>query len=271
LESRLPLIAALLLVAPAALADDKLACIAASDRAQVLRDSGKLVAAREALLACSRATCPTAVADDCSSWLKDVEARTPTVVVRARDAAGGDLLDVTVTIDGAPFLATLDGRARPLDPGKHTFRFERTGHSTVERSVLVTEGEKNRLVEVVLPAIEKPKPEAPKVLHTTSLVPTLAVGAVGLLGIAGFAYFGLSAERDHRRLQDCRPFCAESDVDAARTKAIVADVSLGVGVLGLAGAAVLFFTRRTPSTGEHVAIDVAPTASGAFATFRATF
>jgi hypothetical protein len=44
-------------------------------------------------------------------------------------------------------------------------------------------------------------------------------------------------------LQNCKPNCAESDVDSARTKLIIADISLGVGVIGVGVAAFLYFTR----------------------------
>ena len=58
------------------------------------RRSGKLLAARAALLACSREICPDAVRGDCVDWLEDVNRSVPSVVVTARDC-GVDVVDVT--------------------------------------------------------------------------------------------------------------------------------------------------------------------------------
>ena len=100
-------------------ADEKLACVRAGEKAQKLRDSGKLMAARAELLTCVREVCPAVVRGDCAGWLGDVEASTPTIVARARDDSGHDLRDVIVSVDGARVASQLDGRPLPVDPGEH--------------------------------------------------------------------------------------------------------------------------------------------------------
>ncbi|MGK3962733.1 hypothetical protein WMF38_00910 [Sorangium sp. So ce118] len=130
----------------------KRACAAAYERAQGLRRDGKLIAAREALIACSQPTCPAAAVADCGPWLAEVEKSLPSVVIAARDAGGRERLDVRVLVDGRLLAAALDGKALPVDPGPHTFRYEPAGGPAVEERVLIREGEKNRAITVILGA-----------------------------------------------------------------------------------------------------------------------
>jgi hypothetical protein len=68
-------------------ADDKKVCSDAYEKAQSLRDEGKLVTARDQMRTCARATCAKFIAKDCATWLADVEARIPSVVLSATDAS----------------------------------------------------------------------------------------------------------------------------------------------------------------------------------------
>ncbi|WP_437564178.1 hypothetical protein [Sorangium sp. So ce542] len=139
----------------------KRACAAAYERAQGLRRDGKLLAAREALIACSQPTCPAAAVADCGPWLAEVEKSLPTVVIAARDAHGRERLDVRVLVDGRPLAAALDGKALPVDPGPHTFRYEPASGPAVEERVLIREGEKNRAITVTLGASSTAAPASP--------------------------------------------------------------------------------------------------------------
>ncbi|WP_437321676.1 hypothetical protein [Sorangium sp. So ce385] len=139
----------------------KRACAAAYERAQGLRRDGKLLAAREALIACSQPTCPAAAVADCGPWLAEVEKSLPTVVIAARDAHGRERLDVRVLVDGRPLAAALDGKALPVDPGPHTFRYEPASGPAVEERVLIREGEKNRPITVTLGASSAGAPASP--------------------------------------------------------------------------------------------------------------
>ena len=67
------------LATTAALADDKAACLSASQQAQNLRDAHKLVEARAQLRVCARKECPAVVQRDCLTWLGEVERSLPTV------------------------------------------------------------------------------------------------------------------------------------------------------------------------------------------------
>lgn len=223
------------------------ACAEASEKAQLLKIQGKLRAARAAFLECIADACPTVIKKDCAQFLVDVEAATPTVVVGARDTQGNDLTDVRVLVDGAPFLARLDPKAIPMDPGVYKFRFEAEGKVPVERTVVVREGERNRAVEVTLEPIAK----ASAPLRADSGPPTLAwvTAGLGLVALGTFTVVGLSARSDFGDLRDtCGSRCAPDDVDRVRRKALVADVSLAVAVVSIGLSTWLFVdhARRGP-------------------------
>src|ERR1700678_4573205 len=94
----------------AAKADDTVrVCIAASTDGQTLRKQGRLLAAREEMIACARDACPPIVRSHCARWLSEVDAATPSVVVRAEDPAGADVMGARLFIDGRP--GKLDGQA----------------------------------------------------------------------------------------------------------------------------------------------------------------
>jgi hypothetical protein len=146
-----PAVALLSLTASSAWADEKQVCSDAYQQAQTLRDQHKLVKAREQLRTCAAATCPGFIVKDCTGWLKDVEPRVPSVVLTAKNAAGADVTDVKVTMDGAPLAASLDGIAIDVDPGAHTFAFE-GADGRAEQKVVVTEGAKAQHIAVTFGA-----------------------------------------------------------------------------------------------------------------------
>src|ERR1700729_2803743 len=111
------------LLSPSARAEDTVhVCIAASTAGQTLRKQGKLLAARDQMIACARDACPAIVRSHCARWLSEVDAAIPSVVVRAEDAAAGAAIDARLSIDGRP--GKLDGQPVRLDPGEHTLSIE---------------------------------------------------------------------------------------------------------------------------------------------------
>src|SRR5262245_61165144 len=81
-------------------ADDKAQCVAASEKAQQLRNAGKLSDARDQLVTCGRAECPKLIQQDCTQWMSEVLAILPSVVPGAKDKKGRDIVDARVSIDG---------------------------------------------------------------------------------------------------------------------------------------------------------------------------
>src|SRR5258708_17774735 len=80
--------------------DVKHECIAASTEGQTLRKDEKLLEARDQILVCARDVCPGIVKSHCARWLTEIEEQIPSIVVRAQNAAGADLTDARLTIDG---------------------------------------------------------------------------------------------------------------------------------------------------------------------------
>ncbi len=248
-------VAALLFAADASARDSAETdeCIRAAEEAQPLRAAGKLHAAREKLVVCARGTCPTAVRSDCTEWLVELDRERPSIVVRAVTAAGEDLVDVRVLVDGAVVADRLDGAAIQVDPGVHSIRFERRGTTPIEEQLVVRQGEQSRVVSVAYPA--PPVPRAPR-----PGIPA-ASWALGGVGAAAFSVAGVLWISGHTDRSDlaasCAPAraCAQSDVDDARTKLIAGDVALGVGLVALGAAAWLWISAtRTPvrSAAVHV-------------------
>ncbi len=219
-------------------ADEKQECVTAADEAQRLRDERKLVRARDQMVACAREVCPGPVRKECAKWLADIEASLSTVTLSARDARGRDLIDVRVSLDGVLLTDPIDGRAMFVDPGPHTFKFELAGKPSIEQQVIVREGERNRAVAAVfdvgapLPPVDTGAPGPERRTPVLGYV----VGGAGVLALGGAAFAWISGKSDIGKLRDgcgATHSCAQSDVDAARTKLVIGDVIGGVGIVAI--------------------------------------
>ena len=276
------LAAALACLAAPARAEDKQACIAASEDAQQLRIDGKLLEARARLLDCARPECPAIVRQDCAQWMTDVVAALPTVVLGARDAQGRDVLAVKASMDGAPVSERLDGRPMPVDPGAHVFRFEPTmpGGASADVQVLVRAGEKNREITVTLgapaAAAAPVGPPPPAAGSSSGGVPALTwiFGGVALAALGTALALDVAQALDYDHLSaTCGGHCAPSQVDHVGTERWIAGVSAGVGALSLAAAAYFYFARPTAhaSGAGTVGVEVAPIRGGAAGTVVVRF
>jgi hypothetical protein len=240
--------------------------VGAYGQAQTLRRQGKLTEARKQALVCARAPCPAALLPECVKWVGEIEEATPSVIFEAREAGEGGRVrtDVRVTMDGVLLADKLDGRAIDVDPGEHTFRFAADGAKTLEQKLIVVEGEKRRKIAVELPpAIEKPaapqpQPSPPLAEPEGPSWPPYVLAGVAILGAGGFAVAGLSGRSSESDLEACKPRCPSREVDSVRTKYVVADVSLGVGVVAGVVATILFFSKRSSPAPPVVERKAAP-------------
>lgn len=249
---------AALLAAPAASADGREQCVAASEKAQQLRNAGKLSEARDQLAICGRAECPKIVAQDCTQWMSEVLGILPSVVPGAKDRRGRDLIDVKVSVDGKVMTGALDGKPIAVDPGVHTFKFETKGAPPAEEKVVVRQGEKNRILTVTLavgeeaPPAKKPGPidvgnESDRREEPRSSAPPIApfvVGGLGVVALGAALYLALDANSDVQKLrEECAPRCNQADVDDIDQRRVIAGVTAaGGGALLIAGV-VLFFVH----------------------------
>jgi hypothetical protein len=228
-------------------------CATSAEQAQQLRDEGKYRRAREQMLVCARDVCPGPIKSDCGKWLTELDRDAPTVVFGARDNKGSDVVDVKVSMDGARIQERLDGKPMLVDSGEHTFKFESKDGAVKEERVLVRAAEKARPIIATFGGAatndkDKSAGELEGGVDTASggggsIVPVAIVGGLGVIALGSFAVFGIGGKNDVDGLQKCKPTCKEEDVDSARTKLIIADISLGIGVVALGVAAYMFLTR----------------------------
>jgi hypothetical protein len=232
-------------------ADDP--CLTAPVDGQKLRRDGNLLDARDKFDLCGRKTCPDTIIQACMRWGSEVQSAIPSVVVVARDAAGGDVTDAQVSVDGQP-PAPIMARALELNPGTHRFVFKRPGSPDVERQALVHEGEKNREVLVTFGAVAQPPARPPEPARPVSTLTWVlgGLGGVALIGSGTFGAMGLSA----RSSNHCDTGCTQPQYNDALTKLQVADVLLGVGVVALGAATWLYLTRPTEEPQAASRLDV---------------
>jgi hypothetical protein len=268
-------------------ADEKQACLRASEKAQHLRNAGKLGDAREQLAACSRPECPKLVQQDCTQWMSELLATLPSVVPAAKDRRGRDLVDVRVTLDGKLVTETLDGKALVVDPGVHSLRFETSGAPAVDEKVVVNPGEKNRIVTVTF--AKGGDPAAPAASAGTGAaagtasgpprdasgssppVAAYVVGGLGVVALGAALLVQLGASSDARGLREtCAPKCSQSDVDDIQSRYTIAGVTAGVGgALLITGVVMLFLQRDEPRSGPSTSRAAgAASRTSSFVTFQ---
>lgn len=228
-------------IAPIARADEVDRCVEASERGQNARRRRALVAARDAFIECAADTCPAIVRSTCSDWVRQVDATLPTVVVAVLTAKDKeDLPSARVTIDGRPVL--LDGAAVAIDPGAHTIDAQSEGYAATKLEFIAREGERARILRVMLPKTAAPAADAGKRAAVQPI--TWITGGLALAALGSFAFFGAKGASDADELRStCAPFCSTGQRDAVATKYLVADVSLVAAVV-LGGVSVWTLVSR---------------------------
>jgi hypothetical protein len=223
-------------------ADDKTACVQAHVQAQRLRREGKLALAQAALGACARDACPTLVRRDCAAWAEAWAAAMPSIVIDARDGAGGEIVDARLWIDGVLRAGRLDGRAIELDPGEHLVAIESAAGRASGR-VLVREGERLRPVRLVAGGSASADASPAGLYPHPALWVLASITATATVGFVTFALLGKAKESD---LERCAPECEPADVTAMRELYLGADVSLGFTVAGVLAMGLYFVLDAPP-------------------------
>jgi len=246
--------AAIMLAATSAHADDLQTCVRSAEQAQSERRQHRLLSAREQVMTCVRVTCPSLIRADCGRWLEELDTVIPTLAVRATSPTGDDV-SASVEIDGQR-IDVRSGAAVRVDPGSHVIVVKADGYERAERRVMVTEGERGRVISVPLTSVVKVAPALPRTPEEpspdTGLKPpsplVYVLAGVGLVSLGSFTYFGLTGKSDASQLRsgcNINGTCTQSDVDDVKTKYLVADVSLGIGIVSLGVAAVLWWQQQS--------------------------
>ncbi|MBX3126590.1 MAG: hypothetical protein KF718_07720 [Polyangiaceae bacterium] len=262
---------------PTAAAQSQGECASSYEKSQELRNQGQLRGARKQLLTCAQASCADFIKRDCAKWLGEVDAQLPTVVFSAR-ARGQDVTDVEVTIGDEVLAETLDGRAIPMDPGSMVFVFESSEFGRKEKKFVVKEGQKSQAVSVDFGGDDG---SGGGVGGSTDdidrgALPWIFTG-VGVIGLGAFGFFALSGKSDEDGLACAKTkTCSDDEIDPIKQKYLIADISLGVGLVSLGVATYLFLApggKRTPPAADSARFrfDVAPTRGGGFATVGGLF
>ena len=174
---------------------------------------------------------------ECVAQLAVLEPRIPTVLFAVHDEEHRDLPDVAVWLDGQPWKARLDGREAEINPGVRRLRFTAPGYRPFEESYVINEREKGRSIQVALeraPLPVGPRRELAEQVRTGRSSAEYVLGAVGVLGLVSWGAFGIAGLSARSDANACRPNCSDGQVDRANHRFLVADVSLGVGIVALA-------------------------------------
>ena len=154
-----------------------------------------------------------------------------------------------------------------LNPGNHAL-VARSGSAQAEEQLSAVEGETLKLELVFSPELpdprqvrpigeEAPKPSAASDRAPASRLPTAVwvLGGVAAAGVASGVVLGLSAVSERNTLRDsCAPRCSTEQVDGVRQRALVANISFGVGAAAAAAAVAAYLFQPAA---------VAPTSRGA--------
>ena len=233
---------------------DRSVCVAAAERGQELRDAKKLRDARGQFALCARSECPAAVSAECKRWHAEAEAALGSISLEVVGAKGERVTNARVSVDGAVWMDEIPAEPIFLDPGSHEIKIERAGSPPVIRNVTLAMGEREKVVKASLvdgptTKTKEPEPEKPVKPPATSSMPVLPI----VLGVAGLAAAGTSVtfwllgNRDLDDARDrCQAGCADSEADSARTKHLVGDVLMGVAIVAVGAAVVLWVTRDKP-------------------------
>jgi hypothetical protein len=278
--------------------ESKLECIAAATAGQTARADGKLLEARDQLLACARDVCPGVVRSHCARWLDELSSRIPSIVVRAQDSAGGDVFDASLSIDGRA--ARLDGHPVELDPGDHLVALDTASGVHVQGKVLLAEGEKARVIvlevpvapsqsavrTIATPTVVQPPPSTPRPPMAAPVASAHAggiplgawvLGAVGLAAGGAGVYLGVHTQslvdsmRRPPSAGGCEPFCTAAQTQPARTDAVLMGVSIGVAGAALGGAVLWALLSQSAAPSPGSSLGVQPVEGGAVATLAGRY
>lgn len=261
-------------------------CFSAHEDGQAKRSAGKLSEARADFMTCGDVSCPDAVRADCAGWVIELDAAQPSVMFVVLDAAGNDVADVSVSVDGATLLTKLDGKPVPLDPGPHEITFEAPGSATFTEHVVIREGEKSRRIDVRLregsssggaKATPADGSGGGGGIHPAAWV----LGGVGIVGVGVFAVLAglgkseLSDAEAPVAEGGCAPTCSDERLDPIKTKYLVGDISLFVGLGALSAGIVVAIVSATSTPDQPAAqairVRAVPTVGGAYLGLEGSF
>lgn len=245
-------------------------CTRAHAAGQREENAGHLKEALASFQACaSDAECPLPIRNECTQLYTTVEGRLPTLVFSVIDGNGNDVVDVQTWSGDTLLVSGLDGRPVAVNPGLHALRFELPTGEVLTKSIVVRQGEKDRILSLKLPRGDLGSTQLSDDIHIERAAPSLTTKAtttpdrrltvplgswiaygVGVAALGAWGTFAVLGRGEENTLDKCSPNCAssmQSDYDAMKRNYLIADVSLGVaGAAAIAGTVVLLTMGRRP-------------------------
>lgn len=193
------------------------------------------------------------VVKEAESARAKLESRIPRITVRKTPGAGS----ATVSLDGVVLGAAMLGTEMPVDPGPHTIETALPGRPAIRTSIELREGER-KTVDAALPDPAEPAPGSSGHAAPTAVPPSATAQAttpsrvlpwlvtgVGAASLAASGVFYVLRQGVISDLEaSCGPEfrCSEADrstYDRGSTYTTIANVTLGVGIVGVGVGTVL--------------------------------
>lgn len=263
-------------------ADPVVECLSDHTEGQQLRRDGKLIESRDTFRQCSATACPSQIIRDCYAWMEETNRQIPSVSVTVT-ADGVARADVQVYIDGVLAAQSLSGRAIDVNPGPHQIRVVLPPFEPFEEQIVVTEGEKFRVVNVnfTTPGRQVARPGAPRSAPPPEVemarpvpISTYVFGGIGIAAAISGGAWGISNMALRSDMEDkvngCAPNCSDRSIEVLKQRALLADISWGVSIVSLATAATIYFLRPEEPVEPPIAVDLHLVPSGAVGTLSLT-
>jgi len=206
--------------------------------------------------------------------LESLKARIPKITVNR----GPNAAMAAVSLDGVALGGAMVGKEMPINPGPHQLEAKASGFKPFKSSFEIAEKE-TRTIEIVLepaPAAAEPTATptgpAPSVDKgtpaKTNLLPFIVGGAGVASLVASGIFYGLRSGTTSDLDDACGPNrdrCPanmQDTFDKGKTYNTLTNVTLGLGVVGVAAGAVLYFTGK-PKSSTSTSVGIAPAPMGA--------
>ena len=217
--------------------------------------------------------------------LEPLRPRIPKVIVERTDSSRL----ATISIDGVQLGGAMIGKELPVDPGAHEVEAKARGYEPFSETFEIAEREQKTIQISLVPLSTGVEPVG--TAGTTTAGPTADTGTtkrspsvlpyvVGGAGVASLAASGVFYMLRGGTMDDLDAVCgtnrddcpadSESTFDKGKTYTTLANVTLGLGVVGVGAGVVLYFTDAgSAQEPSRTAIGVSP--SGPNASVGATF
>jgi hypothetical protein len=208
--------------------------------------------ASQKALVCASQPCAEWARQDCARWFDELRTATPSVVIVLDETPAAN---VQAYVDGIEVAVGPGHPPVEVDPGVHTIRVVGSGGDTFEQRILLGDGDKGHVVRV--PATVRPsarvmasprtiatvEPGHPAELRRPVPWTFYALGGLGLASLGVFGYAGISGVVERGDLSTCKGTCDADSVERVNEKYAVANWALGISLVALTGAAIVYFAR----------------------------